>query len=188
MLPLHMEVIALVREGRFADAVARAEKSCKAWPEDHNAWGVLSHALEIAGKTSKALEAASEASRLAPLDVSDRFQHGRLLLLAGRSEAAAAELRSTIELEKLRSESNYLEIASLLLAEALRRCGRHAEALDALKPVAADFKVFQGSKISHASIFEFCTDELAKAKKPKASGKTSAKAPKKAKPADIGDE
>ena len=62
-------------------------------PYDYVVWLALAHTRELNGDTAGAIDAASEATHLAPFYAQPHWQLGNLLVRAGRSAQGFAELR-----------------------------------------------------------------------------------------------
>lgn len=74
-------------------AVQEHEQAVRARPHDHALWLSLARALELNGDVEKAIAAARQATTLAPAYSQPHYQLGNLLLRAGKTSEAFAELR-----------------------------------------------------------------------------------------------
>jgi tetratricopeptide (TPR) repeat protein len=74
-------------------AVSEHFEAVKARPDDYALWLSLARALELNGEVEKAVAAARQATTLAPAYSQPHYQLGNLLLRAGRTSEAFAELR-----------------------------------------------------------------------------------------------
>jgi hypothetical protein len=74
-------------------AVQEHAEAVRARPDDHALWLSLARALELNGDVEKAIAAARQATTLAPAYSQPHYQLGNLLLRAGRTSEAFAELR-----------------------------------------------------------------------------------------------
>lgn len=74
-------------------AVREHNEAVKARPDDHALWLSLARALELNGDVEKAIAAARQATTLAPAYSQPHYQLGNLLLRAGQTSEAFAELR-----------------------------------------------------------------------------------------------
>jgi Flp pilus assembly protein TadD len=83
----------LLRE-RPAEAMEHLRRAAEISPENPRPWTTLAPLLEQAGEIDAALQAYDRATALQPSDYGLRFNHGRLLLVAGRTDEAQQVLAS----------------------------------------------------------------------------------------------
>lgn len=89
--------IALVDDGRAADAVKEFELAAALRPRDYKIWLKLGSTREDAGDDQGALAAYHQAIQCAPFYARPRWQFGNLLLRTGRAEEAFTEMRRAAE-------------------------------------------------------------------------------------------
>jgi len=93
----HARGIALVDQGRAAEAVKEFELAAKLSPHDFEIWLKLGSAREDAGDDQAALAAYRQAIQCAPFYAQPRWHSGNLLLRMGRTEEAFREMRRAAE-------------------------------------------------------------------------------------------
>ncbi len=93
----HARGIALVDQGRAADAVKEFELAAVLSPRDFEIWLKLGSAREDAGDDQGALAAYQQAIQCAPFYAQPRWHLGNLLLRMGRTEEAFKEMRRAAE-------------------------------------------------------------------------------------------
>lgn len=118
---------ALLRLGRFEDAVASHERAVLLAPRSPEAWSDLASAWLRFGRAEAAVQGFRMAVRLAPQAAALRHNLGTALLRTGDLEGAAAALREAVALEP------GLVGARVNLGAALRRAGAAAAAVTVLR-------------------------------------------------------
>jgi len=156
VVTLRSQVVSLVKRGAFEDAVALARSALEQDAASAEAWGVLSHAHEIAGDFESALQAANRAVELGAEEPAHWFQRGWLHLLVDEAQNSLSDMQKVLIL----GNGYYAETAAFLAAESLRRLHRYAEALEQCATVRDDFSVFIGGPLSKATLVTSCTRAL----------------------------
>ncbi len=120
-------LLALIRQGRYADAVAQARAMTRKHPRYELGWKMLGVALQLLGRNDEAIEPLQKAVELSPADVEAQYNLGVALQQLDRLEEAEACYRRA-----LRLDAGYAD-ATLNLGATLYKLGRMAEAEKCLR-------------------------------------------------------
>ncbi len=119
-------------ERAIHQAIHSLEEACRLAPGQPEPWLALAEAQRAGGFLERAGESAGRAIDLAPGEHRPRLLRAEIALQAGDAQAAYEQITSAISLEGAASSPASGQLA-LLLARALDRLNRPAEALSALE-------------------------------------------------------
>ncbi|MBI4741500.1 MAG: hypothetical protein HY777_08155 [Betaproteobacteria bacterium] len=142
------------------EAVVLARSAVEQEPSSAEAWGILAHALEIAGEFESAILAANHVLELAPDEPAHWFQRGWLHLLVDAAQDSLEDINKVLALSRSLGNDYYAEMAAFLAAESLRRLHRYKEALAQCANVREDFSVYVGMPLSKTSLVTTCARAL----------------------------
>jgi tetratricopeptide (TPR) repeat protein len=121
--PGHLgQLVALLKQGRFAESERYAQSIIDRQPIDGGAWKALAVALQMQGKD--ALPATRRAAELLPTDAEAQYNFGLALLNAHRPDDAIGAFRRSLSLSPA-----YVP-AQIALGSTLQSLGRMAEAVE----------------------------------------------------------
>ena len=114
-------VLSLIAKGAFTAAIAAAADFARRNPDRAACFGLLAQAEESAGYTKAAIQSASQAIVLAPLEPAYRIQRGRLYLKDGRLRESISDVNCIIAMGNARHHAAYLGDAIACRDELLER-------------------------------------------------------------------
>ncbi|MBU1237818.1 MAG: tetratricopeptide repeat protein [Gammaproteobacteria bacterium] len=120
-------LLALFRQGRYADVVAQARAMTRKHPRFELGWKTLGVALQLLGRNDEAVEPLQKTVELLPADAEAQYNLGVALQESDRLEEAESCYRRA-----LRLDAGY-DDAALNLGVALHKLGRMAEAEQSLR-------------------------------------------------------